>query len=167
MKRRLTIAAVLITLTGLSAAAMYARRGTADPVVTTDKVSRGAVVHNISASGSIVATAMLLMPLTTPSPVLSLLALALWASGTWFGIPAMQAIVAAHSDRLRGTMLAFNTSAFNLAGVVGPVIMGTVITAAGFGAAFLLGSALVATALGTGWLVLPRRTAEPASVASA
>jgi DHA1 family inner membrane transport protein len=110
---------------------------------------------------TVVATAMLLMPATTPSPVLSLMALAVWASGTWFGVPAMQAIVAAHSDRLRGTMLAFNSSAFNLAGVLGPVLMGAVITAAGFGAAFLLGSAIVASALALAWLVLPRAAVAP------
>jgi multidrug resistance protein len=115
----------------------------------------------VLAAVAVVATAMLLMPATTASPVLSLLALALWASGTWFGVPAMQAIVAAHSDRLRGTMLAFNSSAFNLAGVLGPVLMGAVITAAGFGAAFLLGSAIVASALALAWLVLPRPAVAP------
>jgi predicted MFS family arabinose efflux permease len=116
---------------------------------------------------SIVAVAMLAMPLTTGSLVLSLLVLGLWASGTWFGVPAMQAIVAAHTDRLRGTMLAFNSSAFNLASVLGPVVMGAVITAAGFGPAFLLGAASMAVALALAWAVLPHRTADPAAVTPA
>jgi predicted MFS family arabinose efflux permease len=104
-------------------------------------------------------TAMLLMPLTTSSLVLSLLALGLWAAGTWFGVPAMQAIVASHSDRLRGTMLAFNSSALNLAGVVGPIVIGAVISGAGFGAAFLTGSLLAVATFALAWVVLPRRVA--------
>lgn len=109
-------------------------------------------------------TAVALMPLTTSSLALSLLVLALWASGTWFGVPAMQAIVAAHSDRLRGTMLAFNSSSFSLAGVLGPVVIGSLITVAGFGAAFLAGSAFAVAAFTLAWLVLPRRRAAPEAV---
>ena len=84
---------------------------------------RTAVLGAIAVFG----TAMLLMPFTSSSLALSLLVLGLWASGTWFGVPAHQAIVSAHSDRLRGTMLAFNSSALNLAGVVGPVVIGSIV----------------------------------------
>jgi predicted MFS family arabinose efflux permease len=119
---------------------------------------RNAVLWAIAAFG----TAGLLMPLTTSSLVLSVLVLGLWASGTWFGVPAIQAIVASHSDRLRGTMLAFNSSAFNLAGVVGPIVIGAVVSGAGFGAAFMTGSLLAAATFALAWIVLPRRAAtEP------
>ncbi|CAN5621589.1 MFS transporter [soil metagenome] len=123
---------------------------------------RTAVLFAIAVFG----TAVALMTLTTSSLVLSLLVLALWASGTWFGVPAMQAIVAAHSDRLRGTMLAFNSSAFSLAGVMGPVVIGSVITVAGFGAAFVIGSAFATVAFALAWLILPRRAAPEPVVAS-
>ena len=74
----------------------------------------------------------------------------------------MQAIVAAHSNRLRGTMLAFNSSALNLAGVVGPILIGAIISGAGFGAAFLTGSLLAVATFALAWVVLPRREAtEP------
>ncbi len=100
--------------------------------------------------------AVALMPLTTSALPLSLAVMAIWASGTWFGIPAIQAIVAAHSERLRGTMLAFNTSAFNLAGVLGPVLIGAIVTASGFGAAYWTAGIVAVAAFGLAWLVLPR-----------
>jgi HlyD family secretion protein len=53
MKRRLSIAAVLITITGLSAAAMYVRRGTGTPDVITAVVSRGPITNVVSASGTL------------------------------------------------------------------------------------------------------------------
>jgi HlyD family secretion protein len=53
MKRKLTLAVLLVTVTGLSTAAMYGRRGSGAPVVTTDVTSRGSVVHVVSASGTI------------------------------------------------------------------------------------------------------------------
>jgi predicted MFS family arabinose efflux permease len=118
---------------------------------------RTAVLFAIAVFG----TAVALMPLTTSSLVLSLLVLALWASGTWFGVPAMQAIVAAHSERLRGTMLAFNSSSFSLAGVLGPVVIGSLITIGGFGAGFLSGSAFAAVAFALAWLILPRHRVAP------
>ena len=96
------------------------------------------------------------MPLSTSALPLTLAVLALWASGTWFGIPAIQAIVAAHSERLRGTMLAFNSSALNLAGVIGPALIGAIVTAAGFGAAYAASALFALSAFVLAFLVLPR-----------
>jgi HlyD family secretion protein len=53
VKTRLTIAAMIVTLTGISALAMYARRGTGDPEVSTEPVSRGSIVNTVSASGTL------------------------------------------------------------------------------------------------------------------
>jgi MFS family permease len=113
---------------------------------------RNAVLLAISAFG----TAVLLMPLSTSALPLTLAVMALWASGTWFGIPAMQAIVAAHSERLRGTMLAFNSSALNLAGVIGPALIGAIVTAAGFGVAYTSSALFALAAFTLAFLVLPR-----------
>jgi predicted MFS family arabinose efflux permease len=116
------------------------------------------------------AFAALLMPLTTSALPLSLAVMALWASGTWFGIPAINAIVAAHSERLRGTMLAFNESALMLGGVVGPALMGVVVVSLGFGYAFTLGSVIAVGAFALAWIVLPRpsptETPQPAGTNS-
>jgi predicted MFS family arabinose efflux permease len=100
--------------------------------------------------------AMILMPLSTSALPLSVLVLGLWAAGTWFGIPAIQAIVAAHSEQLRGTMLAFNSSAFSLSGVVGPILMGAIVAGAGFSAAFWSGAVLGLGALVLAYIILPR-----------
>jgi len=53
MKRRLSIAIALVTITGLSAAAMYVRRDGAAPQVATDVVSRGSILTVVTASGTI------------------------------------------------------------------------------------------------------------------
>ena len=53
MKRKLFIVIGLVTVTGLSAAAMYARRGVAAPAVATDVVSRGDIRTVVTANGSI------------------------------------------------------------------------------------------------------------------
>ncbi|HKZ91887.1 MAG TPA: MFS transporter [Candidatus Limnocylindrales bacterium] len=124
--------------------------------------ARNAVLLAISAFG----TAALLMPLSTAALPLSLLVLALWASGTWFGIPAMQTIVSAHTERLRGTMLAFNSSALNLAGVVGPALIGAIVTASGFHAAYWSAALVAAAAFSLAWVVLPRgEVVEPSEPA--
>jgi predicted MFS family arabinose efflux permease len=102
-------------------------------------------------------TAALLMPLTTSALPLTLLVLALWASGTWFGVPAINAIVAAYSERLRGTMLAFNSSSLNLAGVIGPVLIGSIVSAYGFTAAYWTASLFAVAAFALAFVVLPRR----------
>jgi HlyD family secretion protein len=53
MKKKLLIAAALVTVTGLSAAAMYGRRGKDAPSVTTATVSRGAILTVVSATGTL------------------------------------------------------------------------------------------------------------------
>ena len=52
MKSRLVVLAVLIAAVA-TAAATYARLGAAPPVVTTDAVSRGAIVNAVSATGTL------------------------------------------------------------------------------------------------------------------
>jgi HlyD family secretion protein len=51
--RKLLIATVLVTVTGLTANAIYSRRGTALPEVTTAAVTRGSVISVVSASGTL------------------------------------------------------------------------------------------------------------------
>jgi HlyD family secretion protein len=53
MKRRLPLAVALVTVTGLSAAAMYARRDAEAPRVATEAVSRGSILAVVTASGTI------------------------------------------------------------------------------------------------------------------
>ncbi len=128
---------------------------------------RNAVLYAITAFGIAVA----LMPLTTFALPVTLLAMMLWASGTWFGIPAISAIVAAHSERFRGTMLAFNSSALNLAGVFGPALVGAIVAIAGFDAAFWTAAVVAVVAFIFAFLVLPRpnvaEAAKPEPVAGA
>lgn len=116
---------------------------------------RNAVLFAITAFG----TAVALMPLTVGMLPASLLVLMLWASGTWFGIPAMQAIVAAHSERFRGTMLAFNSSSLNLAGVFGPALIGAIVVASGFQVAFWAAALFAIGAFIFAFLALPRADA--------
>jgi predicted MFS family arabinose efflux permease len=114
--------------------------------------ARNAVLYAITAFG----VASVLMVATAGSLPLTIATMGLWASGTWFGVPAIQAIVAAHSDRLRGTMLAFNSSALNLGGVIGPAVMGAVVASSGFEAAYRVGTVMAVVAFAFAWLVLPR-----------
>ena len=53
MKRRLFIVVTLVVLTGLSALAMYSRRGGDAPSVQTEAVSRGSIVSVVSATGTL------------------------------------------------------------------------------------------------------------------
>ena len=53
MKHKLAIIITVIALTSVAAVALYARRGHAEPEIATDTVSRGAIVNNISASGTL------------------------------------------------------------------------------------------------------------------
>ena len=93
--------------------------------------------------------------------ILALAVFALWVFGTWFGLPAQQSIAASISDRARGTVMAFNSSALNLAAVVSPIIGGLVFAEGGFR---LLGSwtAVVAmAAFVAAYLLLPRAAPVP------
>jgi DHA1 family inner membrane transport protein len=105
--------------------------------------------------------AVFLVPLAPALPV-ALLLFAAWASGTWFGVPAMQSIVAGLSSTARGTMLAFNSSALNLGSVIGPVVSGRIIDDAGFAAAGLWSGFLFACALVLAVQVLPHRERDAA-----
>ncbi len=111
--------------------------------------------------GSFVIAAFL-VPLTAISLPLALLNFAFWAFGTWFGIPGMQTIVAGLSERLRGTMLAFNSSAQNFGNVIGPAIAGQVLAAGGFAWAGPWSSLVGLAALALAWRFLPRTLAETA-----
>ncbi len=53
MKRKLSLALAIVTVTGLSAAAMFVRRGSDAPAVTTDVVSRGTILTTVTASGTL------------------------------------------------------------------------------------------------------------------
>ena len=53
MKRKLSLTLAIVTVTGLSAAAMFARRGNDAPAVTTDVVSRGTILTTVTASGTL------------------------------------------------------------------------------------------------------------------
>jgi DHA1 family inner membrane transport protein len=105
---------------------------------------------------SLFGTAAFLLPLTTIALPLALGAIAIWAFGTWFGVPGMQTIVAGLSESARGTMLAFNSSALNLGGVIGPLITGRILDVGGFGWAGPWSAFLAACAFVIAWRVLPR-----------
>ncbi|HEX6975956.1 MAG TPA: biotin/lipoyl-binding protein, partial [Vicinamibacterales bacterium] len=53
MKLRVAIILALAILTGLTAGAVYSRKPGAEPVTTTDVVTRGAIINNVSASGTL------------------------------------------------------------------------------------------------------------------
>lgn len=97
-----------------------------------------------------------LLPLTVGSLPLALLVFSAWAFGTWFGLPGQQTIVAGLNDRIRGTMLAFNSSALNLGGVFGPILTGQFLLLGGFDAAARWTSLVALVALGVAWWRLPR-----------
>jgi HlyD family secretion protein len=53
MKTKLLTAAALVVATGLTAHAVYSRRGEAVPEIVTDVVSRGSIVSTVNASGTL------------------------------------------------------------------------------------------------------------------
>ncbi len=114
--------------------------------------ARKTVLIGISLFGS----AAFLLPLTTAALPLALAVIAIWAFGTWFGIPGLQTIVAGLSNTSRGTMLAFNGSALNMGGVIGPIVTGRIIETGGFALAGPWSAFLAGCALLIAWRVLPR-----------
>jgi predicted MFS family arabinose efflux permease len=122
-------------------------------VVLTRLGPRRIVLIGIALFGS----AAFLLPLTTVALPLALGTIAIWAFGTWFGMPGMQTIVAGLSNSARGTMLAFNSSALNLGGVIGPFITGRIIASGGFAIAGPWSAFLAACAFVIAWHVLPRQ----------
>jgi DHA1 family inner membrane transport protein len=103
------------------------------------------------------AIAAFLLPRTAGALPLALIVVAVWAFGIWFGIPGIQTVVAGLSSTARGTMLAFNASAQNLGGVIGPLITGRIIDAGGFALAGPWSALLAVCAFVIAWRVLPRR----------
>jgi MFS transporter, DHA1 family, inner membrane transport protein len=101
-------------------------------------------------------TAAFLLPLTTAALPLALIVMSIWAFGTWFGMPGIQTIVAGLSSSARGTMLAFNSSALNMGGVIGPLVSGRIIETGGFGLAGPWSAFLALCAILIAWRVLPR-----------
>jgi predicted MFS family arabinose efflux permease len=118
---------------------------------------------------SLFAAAVFVLPLTTVALPLALVVFAVWAFGTWFGIPALNTIVAGLSESERGSRLAFNSSAQSLSNVVGPIVTGAIIANWGFGVAGPYTSVLGMSTLALAWLVLPKpaRSAPTASKATA
>jgi DHA1 family inner membrane transport protein len=113
-------------------------------------------------------TAVAILPSTPPLLPLSLAVFCVWVFGTWFGLPAQQSIAAGINPRARGTIMAFNSSALNLAAVISPAIAGTII---GIGDFRLLGTwtaGVGLVAFAGAWLLLPRGPAvQPAAAPKA
>jgi multidrug resistance protein len=104
------------------------------------------------------------LPWTVIALPVALVTLAFWAFGTWFGQPGQQMIVASLNPGLRGTMLAFNGSALNFGGVVGPIATGQVLAWGGFDAAARWASLVGLVALVAALRLLPRSAGSvPAS----
>ena len=111
--------------------------------------------------------AALLLPVTAVALPISLAVFALWAFGTWFGIPGMQTIMAEFSDSARGTMLAFSSSAINLGSAVGPITTGLVLAAGGFALAGPWAALVGGCALAVAYMVLPRSRPVATTLAEA
>jgi multidrug resistance protein len=127
--------------------------------------ARRAVLLGIACFG----TAVFILPSTPPFLPLSMLVFALWVFGTWFGLPAQQSIAAGLNARARGTIMAFNSSALNMAAVFSPAIAGTVFAAGEFRLLGTWTAGLAAIAFVVAFVLLPRTlpAAAPAPVAVA
>jgi DHA1 family inner membrane transport protein len=104
----------------------------------------------------------ILMPAAPVLPVVVVL-FGVWAFGTWLGVPANQTIVASISESTRGTLLAFNQSAFNIAFVISPLLIGRLIEIGGFDLSFRVAAGIGVVALVLAWLILPK--SQPATAA--
>jgi len=127
--------------------------------------ARRAVLLGIACFG----TAVFILPSTPPFLPLSMLVFALWVFGTWFGLPAQQSIAAGLNARARGTIMAFNSSALNMAAVFSPAIAGTVYAAGEFRLLGTWTAGLAAIAFVVAFVLLPRTrpAAAPTLVAVA
>ena len=105
-------------------------------------------------------TAAFVLPLTSLALPLAVATFAVWAFGTWFGIPGLQTIIAGLSETARGTFVAFNGSAINLGGFIGPIVTGLIIESFGFGIAGPWSALLAATAFVIALRVLPHGVPE-------
>jgi MFS transporter, DHA1 family, inner membrane transport protein len=102
--------------------------------------------------------AALVLPLTTIWLPFTLVVFGAWAFGTWFALPAIQSIVAGISDTARGTLLAFNSSAQNLAFVLAPILVGSLLGIGGFPLAMRVAAGIGVVALVAASVLLPRAT---------
>ena len=107
--------------------------------------------------------ASFLLPWTRVFLPWALVNMALWVFGTWFGLPAQQALISEMVPAARGTALAANTSALYLGGTVGPALTGAVLVAGGFPLAGLWSAGVSLAALALAAAVLPARVAEARS----
>lgn len=112
-------------------------------------------------------TAVFLLPSTPPYLALSLGVFSVWVFGTWFGLPAQQSIAAGIDPRARGTIMAFNSSAFNLAAVISPVLAGAVYAAGDFRLLGTWTAGIAVVAFVAAWALLPRAVAAPAAAPAA
>ena len=111
---------------------------------------------------SCVAVSVLVLP-SVPILPLALAVFGVWVFGTWFGLPAQQTIAAGLNPRARGTIMAFNSSALNLAAVISPAIAGLVISTGGFRLLGTWTAGIAALAFVVAWVLLPREQAAPAA----
>ncbi len=103
--------------------------------------------------------------LNRTSGAIGLFTLAAWGAASWFGMPALQAIISELRPLARGTLLSLNNSAMYLGATLGAAVMGKALevsgfTGAGILAAAVMGAAVLTTALGI-------REAERATVETA
>ncbi len=111
-------------------------------------------------------TAVFALPSTPPFLALSLVVFAVWVFGTWFGLPAQQSIAAGLSSQARGTIMAFNSSALNLAAVIAPTIGGAVYVAGDFRLLGTYTAGIAVVAFVAAFFLLPRAVPTPATVAA-
>jgi multidrug resistance protein len=107
-------------------------------------------------------TAVFVLP-SVPGLALALVVFGVWVFGTWFGLPAQQSIAAGISDRARGTVMAFNSSALNLAAVISPIIGGVVFAAGGFRLLGTWTAVVAVVAWLTAYALLPKPQHVPRS----
>jgi len=151
---RIGIVFIVLGLVGVASARLSGR-------FTATIGARRAVLLGIACFG----TAVFVLPSTPPYLPLALLVFSVWVFGTWFGLPAQQSIAAGLNARARGTVMAFNSSAFNLAAVISPAMAGAVIAAGDFRLLGTWTAGLAAIAFVTAYVLLPRT--RPAAEAPA
>lgn len=119
--------------------------------------ARRAVMLGIACFG----VAVFILPSTPPFLALSMAVFAVWVFGTWFGLPAQQSLAAGLNARARGTVMAFNSSAFNFAAVISPVLAGAVFAEGGFRLLGTWTAGLAAIAFVAAYALLPRERRVP------
>jgi multidrug resistance protein len=105
-------------------------------------------------------TAVFILP-SVSHLLLALAVFGVWVSGTWFGLPAQQSIAASLSDKARGTVMAFNSSALNLAAVISPIVAGFFFAEGGFRLVGTWTAILAVAAFVAAFVLLPRPQVVP------